>query len=151
MDLAFFAEHPSIKIMEVLNTEGEIAFLLRPQYKKYNYVIDTILNVEPNYISISKTLKEKYPEKDVKIADVIPDINVRKEMFKIIVKKLLNDGVFICNYVNEMTASKIDFSTFKEIKNYDTNIEKSNIIMSDNVENDLDFLYMENGEDGYEQ
>lgn len=55
------------------------------------------------------------------------------------------------NWFEELIQNRMNVLETEEHINYNTNIESNNAFTSNNVENDLDFLYMENGEDGYEQ
>lgn len=144
-DLITFAENPCIKIMEIVNTKGEIAFLLRPKFEKYHCVIETILNAEPNYVEKKNKFQIEHGRLP-KISDIITDFDVRKEIVNMSVSLLEDKNVCIQNYINNDNVRKVDFSKVK-------NIESSNLIKSDDVNaltQDYGFEYLENGEDGYE-
>ena len=55
------------------------------------------------------------------------------------------------NWFEELIQNRMNVFETEEHINYNTDIENNNAFTSNNVENDLDFLYMENGEDGYKQ
>lgn len=55
------------------------------------------------------------------------------------------------NWFEELIQNRMNVFETEEHINYNTDIENNNAFTSNNVENDLNFLYMENGEDGYEQ
>lgn len=144
-DLITFAENPCIKIMEIINTRGEIAFLLRPKFEIYHCVIETVLNAEPNYVEKKNKFQIEH-DRLPKISDIITDFDVRKEIVKMSVSLLEDRDVCVQNYVNNENVRNVDFSKVK-------NIESSNPNKSDDVNTlpqDYEFEYLENGEDGYE-
>jgi hypothetical protein len=150
-DLLLFCENPSIKIMEIVNRQGEVSFLLRPIPVRYTIVTDNILDVEPSYITKVKTFKVKYPEsKIIKISDIIENKKIRQNIFEESLIELQSKGVFYSKYVGNDKKDSIDFNVFYNASQLDNkendNLENSNGIQTFNS----DIVYLENGEDGYE-
>ena len=145
-DLLIFAEHPSIKIMEIVNRDGEVAFLLRPKFEKYHSLIDILIDAEPNFLQKMRNFHQTYPNQDIKISSLIPDVKIRKEIIRSMIELLESQGVYVHNYVNQEQAKKIDFSTFTT--NYSLQGKITNNDSKINLKDD--YLYLKNGEDDYE-
>lgn len=143
-DLITFAENPSIRIMEIINTKGEVAFLLRPQFEIYRCVVETILNAEPDYVEKKDIFQKKNNGHVPKISDIITDIQIRNEIIYLSVSMLEDKGVFVSSYINMENVQCLDFSKFtsdyKESKQ--TFVDNSNLYRTIN-----NLKYLENGED----
>lgn len=144
-DMLFFANHPSIKIMEVVNSNGEIAFMSRPEYKVYPIVAQNIINAEPNIKKIIADFEKNNPDKEIRISDIITNKEVRQDVLRLSRDGLISEGVVISNYINQEQANQIDYSIFKQ-SGTNNNSHHPNILPINN----LNTSSLENGEDSYE-
>ncbi len=154
-DLLFFERHPNIKIMQLVNKDGEVAFLTRPQFERYKCVVDTVMDAEPNLQKKADEIKKACPEKGIRIADLIPDKEVRKEILVTAIEKLKERGVCLYSYINQEQARTIQFppqflpaitndnkegASDKNCSNHQSSVRD---VLTQKIE------YLENGEDGY--
>ena len=146
-DLITFTENPSIRIMEIVNTKGEVAFLMRPKFEIYHCVAKTILNAEPDYVEKKNIYQANNEGELPKISDIIPNPKIRNEIVRTSVFMLEENGVYVSNYINIENAQYLDFSHFKA--EYEKHISAD--IKDSKLNKPIrDFEYLENGEDGYE-
>ena len=97
-DLLVFSVNPSIKLMVIINKEGNISFLERNSNRDLNNIVSrTITEFVPDYNErVNKLKKESFS-----IADLIPDVHTRKEIYKESIKGLQQNGVLYSGYIDK--------------------------------------------------
>lgn len=117
-DIFIFSENPSIKLMEIVNKNGDVSFLLRPKNIDLSkLVIKNILDIVPDFAIRKKDWVKNNIEKPFQFRDLLHS----KEIKQIIEETLLDVqemGCVYSKYLNEETAKEFVFkdSSQKDIK-----------------------------------
>lgn len=140
-DLFLFSQNPCIKIMAIVNKEGQVSFLMREKaINLCNIVLNNIIEYVPDFAN--KVMEHRTNCVDFSLSDII-----EKKSLKRIVENSLNDfeaiGVLYKSYLNNVPA---------ESKNISNNIAEtpSKNINNNALEEQKYDEYLENGEDSYE-
>lgn len=135
-DLIVFAENLSIKLMQIVNTKGEISFLLKPDNVNLkNIVISTILNIVPDY-----KIRIENNNNELNLLNLLS--SKEKEMIvSEIILQFCENNVIYFDYLD-----KKDINTY--LKNKDKKIEKNKFLDYSIIENSIKFntstFYAEN-------
>lgn len=146
-DFYVFTENPSIKIMEIVNTKGEVAFLYKPYYLELNGLVHGIINsIVPDFNSrCFKRLKEiENTDLKFKLSDVLT-FNERKIITSNIYQNFKDLNIQYSDYLANDTLNKTNLSNTNKyvIKEFSTINNELNKLNED--------IYQENGEDGYDR
>lgn len=146
-DLLVFTENPSIKLMEIVNKNGEVSFLFRPyELNLHNIVTRSITDNVPDFNDRKNLWKENNPDKYFKLSDLL-NFKERTIIVSDVICELLERGVCYCRYVNQEQAKNLTFDLKDSSQSYNEKIVKNINNFSLSSEEDD---YYENGEDGYE-
>jgi hypothetical protein len=149
-DLLVFAEHPGIRLMEVINKDGEVAFLLRPQPVRYHQVLRDIIDADPEFLKkFDKLSKSPLKNKNFSVTSIITDRNVRMDTTRFALDDLQKAGVCYSGYINNKTKKRLDFSTYIQHMNTPAVQEEFPEWRETNPSLESDPFYEESGEDDY--
>ena len=143
-DLFMFSQNQCIKIMAIVNKEGQVSFLMREKATDLcNIVLNNIVENVSYFIGKLDTFKSK--QIDFSLSDII-----EKGTLKKIVDSSLNDfkilGILYKSYM-DASYNKI-VSTEENVKDFSVphNVEEIDSTLQEQANDE----YLENGEDGYE-
>ncbi len=119
MDVLIFANNPSIMVMEILNTKGEISFLARPTKLNLKREMMDILSANiPDIATRMSQWKENNPHDLSKMSLVdISSIEERNRITKDCINTFANLGVFYSGYIDQEKAKKLTFVIAESISN----------------------------------
>lgn len=108
-DLYVFSKNSSIKLMCIVNREGEVSFLMRSnQVDLSKIVTQNIVDFVPDFAEKKKEYEKENGSATVKIADIIePD--KRKEIIRESIMQFQNCGVFFSKYIGKQNEADIAF------------------------------------------
>lgn len=108
-DLYVFCKNSSIKLMCIVNREGEVSFLMRSgQADLSKIVTQNIVDFVPDFAEKKKEYEKENGSANVKIADIIePD--KRKEIIRESIMQFQNSGVFFSKYIGKQNENDIAF------------------------------------------
>ncbi len=149
-DLYVFTENISIKIMEIINTNGEISFLMRPDFMELQGIVSIFLNnIVPDFNSRIISWKIQNPEKEYELSNILNEYESKK-IVKETLKMITAMGIDYCPYGNQERINQFGFAeTFDQKQQIlaNTNLQKLDQKLSDDFIEDTN---PERGEDGYE-
>ena len=142
-DLFMFSQNQCIKIMAIVNKEGQVSFLMREKATDLcNIVLNHIVENVPDFIGKLNAFKSK--QIDFSLSDII-----EKETLKKIVNGSLNDfkilGILYKSYVDESCNKIISEENVKDFS-IPHNVKRMDAALQEQANDE----YLENGEDGYE-
>ena len=110
-DLLVFNENPSIKLMVVVNKDGQVSFLERTGNNKLpSIVINNILQTEPNFSAKMTEWKLKNPNKEFTLRDILNKEQI-KTIFEESIREMQTMGVIYSPYIGKKEAEKLEFNT----------------------------------------
>lgn len=153
-DILIFTENPNIKLMNVINGKGEIAFLMRSPkaVDLHNYVISKIEDHIPDFNDRIENYHKNNIGKELAFSDVL-DINERIEIVNDCLNQMERYGVYYSGYLGSDEAKTLifipldDVDTFKDAK---ASFVSGQYINKIELKEENPNGYYENGEDGYE-
>lgn len=149
-DLLIFTENPSINLMLIVNTKGEVSFLQRPcKINLHNLIVQNIIDIVPDFGRRKEIWMKNNPDRHFQLSDLI-ELENRRRILQESIYELQQRGIYYSKYVDKTTAKDIVFQNSNIIN------ENTNKNISTNINNNLSLgmdidVYLENGEDGYEQ
>jgi len=115
-DLLIFSENPSIRLMLIVNKEGEVSFLFRPKFIELKRIIvQNILDVIPDLLSRIRQQTNNH-ENNFSLS-TITTIKETKLIIDSSLKDLMKMGVFYSDYINQEKANSLNFLYGNEIDN----------------------------------
>lgn len=151
-DFFVFTENPSIKVMSIVNTEGKVAFLIKPEYEKMDgFVYSHIIYVVPDFVTRFRTFQQNNPNHFVKLADILT-VAERQKITKNIKEDLSLYNIIHTTYLGQDTVLQCQAGRYFSkplLKNDEGLLGDIKNVLKEDDEN-KDELYQENGEDGYE-
>ena len=147
-DLLVFSEHPSIKLMEIINKKGEIAFLLRPKSTNLsNIVIRSISDHIPDIKTRIANYQQNNPDIEYTISE-ISNKSEREAIYNDSIEQIINRGIICSHYIDQNGANALSFTNNKNTTLRTTPPKYENTLETD-IESNT-YGYMENGEDGHD-
>lgn len=144
-DLLIFTENNSIKLMQIVNKNGEVSFLLKPQLLDLtNIVFKNILETIPNFLNRLNDFVEKSSSKEINLREILN----AKERTKIVNNSLIelqSNGVIYIDYVNKIKANQLflNLSSNNQIVLSHQSIGIDSNINNDNLEEDYEYGWEE--------
>lgn len=125
-DLLIFTENPSIKLMQIVNKNGEVSFLFRPYMLDLKHiVIQNLMNIIPDISIRINEFQSINEEKDFSLSKIATRSEA-KEIINESLKDLEKIGVFFSNYIDQDKANCLDFSFRIDKGNEDSVLELQN-------------------------
>ncbi len=149
-DLLIFTENPSINLMLIVNTKGAVSFLQRPyKINLNNLIVQNIIDIVPDFGKRKETWIKNNPNRHFQLSDLI-ELEKRRQILKESIYELQQRGIYYSKYVDKVTAKNIFLPNANIINENQEKEISTNINNNIPLEMDID-VYLENGEDGYEQ
>lgn len=119
MDILIFANNPNIKIMEILNTKGEVSILARPSELdlRHEMINILVLNIPDIAVRMNQWKKENPNDIDKLSLVDITTVDERNNIATDCINTFTNLGIFYSNYVDQEKAKHLTFPTIKTITN----------------------------------
>ena len=100
-DLLIFSGNKSIKLMTIVNKEGEISFLLKPNSIDLNFVVfKNILQFVPNFIEKKEEWEYNNKDKEFKLQYIL-NKKERKNIIEQTLEDFMRKGVIYCDYLGQ--------------------------------------------------